>query len=202
MPNPTHENPRSFPTADLVPTSGTRSINELIDGPNHSPIMPVSPPGYELLEEIGRGGMGVVYRAEDTTFGREVAIKVLEERFTHDPAAAHRFAHESRITGQLQHPGIPAVHDLGTLADGRPFLAMKLINGDTLEQLLKTRPAPSVDRERFVAIFEQVCQAVAYAHAHKIIHRDLKPANVMVGAFGEVQGHGLGARKATRRGAR
>jgi eukaryotic-like serine/threonine-protein kinase len=87
----------------------------------------------------------------------------------------------------LQHPAIPPVHDLGTLPDGRPFLAMKLIKGQTLDALLKARPDPSVDRGRFVAAFEQVCQAVAYAHAHGVIHRDLKPANVMVGNFGEVQ---------------
>jgi serine/threonine protein kinase len=79
------------------------------------------------------------------------------------------------------------VHDLGVLPDGRPFLAMKLIKGETLEDLLKGRADPADGRGRFVAAFEQVCQAVAYAHAHDVIHRDLKPANVMVGAFGEVQ---------------
>src|SRR5262249_54050892 len=70
---------------------------------------------------------------------------------------------------------------------GRPFLAMKLIKGETLEALLAARPGPSADRGRFAAIFEKVCEAVAYAHAHHVIHRDLKPANVMVGAYGEVQ---------------
>src|SRR5262249_35980389 len=97
------------------------------------------------------------------------------------------FLSEARITGQLQHPGIPAVHQVGTLADGRPFLAMKLIKGSTLEYILKQRPDPSTERGRLLAIFEAVCQAVGYAHAHRVIHRDLKPANVMVGAFGEVQ---------------
>jgi serine/threonine-protein kinase len=79
------------------------------------------------------------------------------------------------------------VHDLGVLPDGRPFLAMKLIKGETLEVLLKHRADPAEGRGQFVAAFEQVSQAVAYAHAHGVIHRDLKPANVMVGAFGEVQ---------------
>jgi serine/threonine protein kinase len=79
------------------------------------------------------------------------------------------------------------VHDLGVLPDGRPFLAMKLIKGETFEVLLKRRADPVEGRGRFVAAFEQVCQAVAYAHAHDVINRDLKPANVMVGAFGEVQ---------------
>src|SRR5208282_2431225 len=82
---------------------------------------------------------------------------------------------------------VPPVHDLGALPDGRPFLAMKLIKGHTLEVLLTSRPDPSHDRGRLVAVFEQVCQALAYAHTHGVIHRDLKPGNVMVGAFGEVQ---------------
>lgn len=142
---------------------------------------------YDLGEEIARGGMGVVYRATDVAFGREVAVKVLQDRYTPTSGTARRFADEARITGQLQHPGIPPVHDLGVLPDGRPFLAMKLIKGQTLEELLTERPDPAHDRGRFVAAFEQVCQAVAYAHAHKVIHRDLKPANVMVGSFGEVQ---------------
>jgi tetratricopeptide (TPR) repeat protein len=87
----------------------------------------------------------------------------------------------------LQHPAIPPVHDYGALPDGRPFLAMKLIKGRTLEELLRQRADSAAERGRFLAVFEQVCQAVAYAHAHTVIHRDLKPGNVMVGSFGEVQ---------------
>jgi tetratricopeptide (TPR) repeat protein len=148
---------------------------------------PTSPPGYELIEEIGRGGMGVVYRARDTALDRDVAVKLLADRFPADSPAAQRFLSEARITGQLQHPGIPAVHQVGILPDGRPFLAMKLIKGNTLETILRQRPDPSADRGRLLAVFEAVCQAVGYAHAHRVIHRDLKPQNVMVGAFGEVQ---------------
>src|SRR5262249_1285992 len=125
--------------------------------------------------------------ARDVALGRDVAVKVLHPRYTPDSAAARRFLHEARITGQLQHPGIPAVHQVGTCPDGRPFLAMKLVKGRTLEALLKDRPDPTADRGRLLAVFEQVCQAVGYAHAHQVLHRDLKPANVMVGAFGEVQ---------------
>jgi tetratricopeptide (TPR) repeat protein len=140
-----------------------------------------------LGEEIARGGMGVVYRASDSVLGREVAVKVLQDKYATDGGTARRFADEARITGQLQHPNIPAVHDLGVLPDGRPFLAMKLIKGETLDDLLRRRSDGADDRGRFVAAFEQVCQAVAYAHAHEVIHRDLKPQNVMVGAFGDVQ---------------
>jgi hypothetical protein len=141
---------------------------------------------YELLGELARGGMGVVYRARDVALGREVAVKVLLDRFPAGGLAAHRFLGEARITGQLQHPGIPAVHQVGTLPDGRPYLAMKLIKGRTLDQVLRERPNPAAERGRLLAVFAAVCQAVGYAHAHRVIHRDLKPANVMVGAFGEV----------------
>jgi serine/threonine protein kinase len=82
---------------------------------------------YRLGEEIARGGVGVVYRATDSVLGREVAVKVLQEQCAPDSGTARRFADEARITEQLQHPNIPAVHDLGVLPDGRPFLAMKLI---------------------------------------------------------------------------
>src|SRR5262245_36114819 len=111
-------------------------------------VASVSPPGYELREEIGRGGMGAVYRALDVALGRDVAVKVLSDRFAPDSTFAQRFLGEARITGQLQHPGIPAVHQVGTLPDGRPFLAMKLIKGTTLDAILKGRADPSAERGR------------------------------------------------------
>lgn len=126
--------------------------------------------------------MGVVYRARDRALDRQVALKLLLDTFGPDSGAARRFLDEARITGQLQHPGIPAVYQVGALADGRPFLAMKLIKGQTLAELLKAGTA--VDT---LAVFGAISQAVGYAHAHGVIHRDLKPANVMVGTFGEVQ---------------
>src|SRR5262249_33856696 len=128
--------------------------------------------------------MGVVYRATDTVLGREVAVKVLQQRLAVSTAVARRFVEEARITGQLQHPAVPPVHDLGELPDRRPFLAMKLIQGRTLDELLRD---PGPESPNFLAVFEHVCQAVAYAHARKVVHRDLKPSNVMVGKYGEVQ---------------
>ena len=82
-------------------------------------VTPAGPPGYELLDEVGRGGMGIVYRARDVAFGRDVAVKLLADRYPLDSPAAQRFLNEARITGQLQHPGIPAVHQVGSLPDGR-----------------------------------------------------------------------------------
>jgi tetratricopeptide (TPR) repeat protein len=139
-------------------------------------------PGYRVTAEIARGGMGRVYAAHDLTLDREVAIKTLLPG-----ADAERFVIEAKITARLPHPGIPPVHALGTLADGTPYLAMKLIRGRTLAALLNQRPSPFHELPRFVQVFEQVAQAVGFAHAQGVIHRDLKPLNVMVGTFGEVQ---------------
>jgi len=142
---------------------------------------------YQVLGEIARGGMGVVLKAHDTELGREVAIKVLDERFSSEGAVLQRFVEEAQIGGQLQHPGVVPVYELGMLDDQRPFIAMKLVKGQTLSALLSDRKSPAAGRRRFLTIFESVCQTVAYAHSKGVIHRDLKPANVLVGAFGEVQ---------------
>ncbi len=176
------------PTADRAAVAGPDwPTADPADGSASPAAGPPPVPGYELLGEVGRGGMGVVYRARDRALERDVAVKLLAVRYAPDSAAASRFVEEARITAQLQHPGIPAVHQVGHLPDGRPFIAMKLIKGRTLDELLAGRSEPAADRGRFLAIFEQVCQAVGYAHAHRVVHRDLKPANVMVGTFGEVQ---------------
>ena len=141
-----------------------------------------APAGFELGEVLGQGGMGVVVRARDLALGRDVAVKLLTSRFAADSAIAARFADEARVTGQLQHPGVPAVYQAGLTPGGRPFLAMKLIEGCTLEALLKAGEVVNA-----AAVFEAVCHAVGYAHSRGVIHRDLKPANIMVGGFGEVQ---------------
>jgi serine/threonine protein kinase len=155
------------------------------DGPTPGPDQVPVVAGYELLGEIARGGMGEVWQVRDPRFNRILALKTLQPQYADSDTAKSRFLAEAQITAQLQHPGIPPVHDLGELPDGRPFLAMKLVKGDTLADLLKQSPRPSAFN--YLAVFEAIAQAVGYAHAHGIIHRDLKPANVMVGAFGEVQ---------------
>jgi serine/threonine protein kinase len=129
--------------------------------------------------------MAILYRAMDLAIGRDVMVKVLREA---DPAGslAARFVEEAQITGQLKHPGIPPLHDVGTLPDGRPFFVLKCVRGRTLQELLDEHPAPMADLGRFVAVFEEAARTVAYAHARGVAHRDLKPANVLVGAFGEV----------------
>ena len=141
---------------------------------------------FEIYGEIGRGGMGAVLRGRDPVLGRDLALKVLLHNHHGDADALRRFHEEAQIGGQLQHPGLVPVHELGVDGD-RPFFAMKLVEGRTLSALLKERGRPADDLSRFLGIFEQVCQAIGYAHARGVIHRDLKPSNVMVGAFGEVQ---------------
>ncbi len=153
-------------------------------------------PGYVVHRQLARGGMGRVLAATDLSLGREVAIKVLLADLSYEEAA-ERFVRESKITARLPHPGIPPVHQLGTLADGLPFLAMKLIRGRTLTEELRVVDRVQ-DLPRLVLIFEQICQAVGFAHSQGIIHRDLKPTNIMVGAFGEIQVMDWGLAKDTR----
>ena len=151
------------------------------------PASPSGPGRYTLLGEIARGGMGAVFRGRDSDLNRELAIKVLLEKYAANPVVLGRFVEEAQIGGQLQHPGIVPVYELGRFPDDRPFFAMKLVKGRTLADLLKDRASPADDLPRFLRVFGQICETMAYAHSRGVIHRDLKPLNVMVGAFGEVQ---------------
>jgi serine/threonine-protein kinase len=141
----------------------------------------------QLLGELARGGMGVIIKGRDSDLGRDLAVKVLLEQHRENPDLIRRFVEEAQISGQLQHPGVVPVYELGTLADRRPYFAMKLVKGRTLAVLLEERAGPTEDRPRLLGIFEQVCLTMAYAHVRGVIHRDLKPSNIMVGSFGEVQ---------------
>lgn len=166
-----------------------------------SSAMPSSSTGrYQILGEIARGGMGAILQGRDVDLGRDVAFKVLLEARRRDSDVLRRFVEEAQIGGQLQHPGIVPIYELGVFPDRRPYFAMKLVRGRTLAELLRERREPSTDRARILAIFEQVCQTMAYAHARGVIHRDLKPSNVMVGSFGEVQVMDWGLAKVLARG--
>jgi hypothetical protein len=150
------------------------------------PLPPV-PRRYDLRKLLGNGGMGDVWLGHDRRLRRLVAVKVMQPRWAGNANVVRRFAEEAQLTSQLQHPGIPPVYETGQLPDGRPYFCMKVVRGRTLAALLERRRAPGDDLPRLLGVFEQVCQAVAYAHSKGVIHRDLKPQNVMVGAFGEVQ---------------
>jgi serine/threonine-protein kinase len=155
---------------------------------------------YRIDGEIARGGMGEVLKGRDPDLGRDVAFKVLRGDLNGNPDMVRRFIEEAQIGGQLQHPGIVPVYELGTIADRRPYFSMKLVKGQTLAQFLAARPGPADGLPRFLGIFEQVAQTVAYAHARGVIHRDLKPSNVMVGGSGEVQVMDWGLAKVLPRG--
>jgi serine/threonine-protein kinase len=142
---------------------------------------------YHLVQELARGGMGAVYRGYDQALRRETAVKVLLARHLDQPDHVRRFHEEAWIAGQLQHPGVVPVYDVGRLGEGQPYFIMKLVDGRTLAELLDRRTNRGQNRPRFLKIFEQVCQTMAYAHSRGVIHRDLKPSNIMVGEFGEVQ---------------
>jgi serine/threonine protein kinase len=136
---------------------------------------------YRLLERVARGGMGVVYAAEDERLERRVALKVLDVPGA-DADLANRLIREARVLALLEHPGIVPVHDVGTLADGRVFYTMKFVEGQRLDKFVEGIESVQ-DRLR---LFLRICEAVAFAHARGVLHRDLKPANIMVGPFGEV----------------
>jgi len=165
-----------------------------------SKLVPQGRGNYQLLGEIARGGMGVILKGHDTDLGRDVAVKVLGKELAQNPAIVQRFIEEAQIGGQLQHPGIVPVYELGLMADDCPYFTMKLVKGRTLAALLLQRKSPAEDRGRLLAIFESVCQTMAYAHSKGVLHRDLKPSNIMVGAFGEVQVVDWGLAKVLRRG--
>ena len=146
---------------------------------------------YKLEGEIARGGMGAIMRAVDQDIRREVAVKFLLNQA--DARMKARFVEEAQITGQLEHPNIVPIYQLGAHPDDRSFFSMKIVKGRSLAELLKqqTEPRPSGSGDnytlgRLLNIFVSICNAMAYAHSREVIHRDLKPANVMVGDFGEV----------------
>ena len=141
---------------------------------------------YQVAEKIAHGGMGVICRAVDVALDRDVAIKVLRGCHRDSHRLKQRFIDEARVTGGLQHPGIVPIYEVGETPDGNVFFAMKLVEGETLAELLAETSGHQSDRSRQLQVFQKVCQTVAYAHSRGVIHLDLKPANIMVGEFGEV----------------
>jgi serine/threonine-protein kinase len=170
---------------ETEPSTGTGPAVRATSAETANP--PDRPARLQLLGELARGGMGAIIKGRDSDLGRDLAVKVLLEQHRENPDLIRRFVEEAQISGQLQHPGVVPVYELGTLADLRPYFSMKLVKGRTLAVLLADRAGPAEDQSRFIGIFEQVCLTMAYAHVRGVIHRDLKPSNIMVGSFGEVQ---------------
>jgi eukaryotic-like serine/threonine-protein kinase len=147
---------------------------------------------YELGDVLGKGANGVVHLAGDRRLGRQVALKLHGKGAELSDIELGRFAHEAQVTGQLPHPSVVPVHDLGVLPDGRPFYAMKRIEGETLKDVVDSIKQDLGDYvetwtvPHLVSVLLRVAQACAFAHDRGVIHRDIKPANIMVGEYGEV----------------
>jgi WD40 repeat protein len=199
MPSPTTARGSTYPTIDTqgpvqpAPHCATirhdhvpetiidRTIRPRILRTHAAPESKFEDADYELLEKIGAGGMGVVYRARQNAMRREVALKQIHPESARDPKQRSKFMREAEFTGNLAHPNIVPVHDLGRTADGTLFYAMKAVHGSQWEAVIRQKT-----RHENLAILLSVSDAIAFAHSQNVIHRDLKPENIMLGDFGEV----------------
>lgn len=144
---------------------------------------------YLDLGEVGEGGMGSLRRVRDLDLMRQVVVKRLHPELNRDRGIVQRLVEEAQITGQLDHPNIVPVHELGRDERGDRYFSMKLVEGRTLQELIREAGAERLAPDRLVEFLEilvKVCEAVAFAHSRGVIHRDLKPANIMVGDYGQV----------------
>ena len=149
---------------------------------------------YEIVAFIGAGGMGTVYRALDTKLGREIAIKILPEEFSHDPDRAARFEREARLLASLNHPHIATLHGLEEF-NGRKFLVMELVEGETLGERIARGALPIAE---LLPLFRQIAEALEAAHEKGVVHRDLKPPNIKITPEGNIKVLDFGLAKAFR----
>jgi formylglycine-generating enzyme required for sulfatase activity len=180
-PNMTLKGPGKTPHAAQTPADTPKA-------PTPAPRIALD--GYDLQGVLGEGGVGIVYQAIQKSIEREIAVKMIKPAVSRDDRERIKFISEAMVTGELDHPNIVPIHDLGTTRDGQPYYVMKLVRGRRWSETVRDTPLTENLR-----ILLDVCDAVSFAHSRGVIHRDLKPDNVMLGEFGEVQlmDWGLGA---------
>ena len=184
--------PRPAPASRSMVAEAGRRAGVILPGAEASAPSFPSERKYTLQREVGRGGVARVFEALDNDVGRRVAIKVLRDPARATPRMLEKLIEEAQITGQLEHPNIVPVHDLGLLPSGEVFFAMKLLRGRTLAELVRQlrvgneEVAKEFSRLRLLTFFQQINMAIAFAHERGVIHRDLKPENILIGYHGEV----------------
>jgi serine/threonine-protein kinase len=156
----------------------------IISGSPEAPLTTTTIGRYRILEKVGQGGMGVVYRAQDTLLERVVALKVISTSIEDNPELRERFFREARAAGQLSHRNVITIHDLGE-HDGQPYLAMEFLTGEDLQHRLARQEPMSLRRKLEIA--SEICDGLCYAHRRGLIHRDVKPANIFITDEGVVK---------------